>query len=381
MSYSFRLRPGMRYSDGRPVRASDFRRTFERLFRVRSPGLDYYAAIQGFVVCRRHPSGCDLARGVATDDTAGTVVFNLSKPDPDFLFKLTEFAFSAPVPPGVPERDAVYRPIPGTGPYKVASATKRKISFVRNPFFREWSHAAQPAGNPDRILWRFSTSHAQTIGWVESGQADWTVDLISPGELRAIRTRFPAQLHSNPLYAVEFFPLNSTVPPFNDLRVRQAFNFAIGRRKIVRMYGGSYVAEPACQPLIPGLTGYRRYCPYTVHPTPDGAYHGPDVVRALSGTRGERVDVWGASDEFVVPARMGYYAGAVLRSLRYRVRVHIRRLGQITDAMRPRFQLSTEGDWLPDYPAPSSYLPSFFGCGGGHSNEYVCNPRLDAEMR
>lgn len=48
--------------------------------------------------------------------------------------------------------------------------------------------------------------------------------------------------------------------------------------------------------------------------------------------------------------------------------------------MRRAFQLSTDGDWLPDYPAPSAYLPLFFGCGGSLSNGYTCDPKLDREM-
>jgi hypothetical protein len=46
------------------------------------------------------------------------VTFHLREPDPDFLSKLTVFAYSAPIPPGVPDRDASRTPVPGTGPYK-----------------------------------------------------------------------------------------------------------------------------------------------------------------------------------------------------------------------------------------------------------------------
>ena len=383
--YTFRLRPGIRYSDGRSVRASDFRRTFERLFRVNSLGLGDYAAIVGADACRRRPMSCDLSRGVVTDDRTGTVAFHLSRPDSDFLFKLADFGFSVPLPPGVPEHDTAYRALPGTGPYRITSANRGEIRFVRNPFFREWSHAAQPAGNPDTIVWRFSKSHERTIGWVEQGKADFSFDLIPPGELRSIRTQSPSQLHSNPMFAAEFLHLNTHAPPFDDIRVRRALNFAIDRRKIARMYGGSFVATPTCQPLVPGLLGYRRYCPYTRHPTGDGAYHGPDLARAkrlvaASGTRGERVDVWGASDEFVIPREETTYVAGVLRSLGYRAYVHLQRLGSITPGARRHHQMSTDGDWLPTYPAPSSYLPPFFSCDGGLGNGYACNPALDTLM-
>jgi peptide/nickel transport system substrate-binding protein len=48
--------------------------------------------------------------------------------------------------------------------------------------------------------------------------------------------------------------------------------------------------------------------------------------------------------------------------------------------MRKRFQLSVDGDWVASYPGPSSYLPQFFGCGGGNSNGYYCHPQLDHKM-
>jgi peptide/nickel transport system substrate-binding protein len=134
------------------------------------------------------------------------------------------------------------------------------------------------------------------------------------------------------------------------------------------------------------LPGYRRYCPYTLHPRADGTYTGPDLARArrlvaASGTAGERVDVWGMTDLPYVPGGITAYVAGVLHVLGYRIRIHLLPSASITEAMRERFQLSVDGDWVANYPAPSSYLPQFFGCGGGNGNGYYCNPRLDREMR
>ena len=54
-SYAFRLRRGIRYSDGRLLRASDFRRAIERLFRVGSQGADYFSGLVGSAACARVP--------------------------------------------------------------------------------------------------------------------------------------------------------------------------------------------------------------------------------------------------------------------------------------------------------------------------------------
>ena len=74
-------------------------------------------------------------------------------------------------------------------------------------------------------------------------------------------------------------------------------------------------------------------------------------------------------------------AGTSWRTTRYPIVLHEVPAGHFTHAFRRHIQLSVDGDWLPDYPAPSSYLPQFFGCGGGLTNGYVCNPELDRRMK
>jgi YVTN family beta-propeller protein len=384
-TYAFRIRPGIRYSNGQRLRASDFRRGIERLFRVRSPGATYYAGLVGAVVCTRHPATCDLSHGIVTDDATGSVVFHLIAPDPDFLFNLTQFAFSAPIPPGTPDHETDSGTVPGTGPYKIAFVSDTEIRFVRNPYFREWSHAAQPAGNPDVIVWRTVPTAQAAVTAVEHGRADWMYGQVPAAQYQQLELQDPAQLHSNPQFAVEFVPLNTHLAPFNDIRVRRALNYAIDRRKIAQLYGGPSFATPTCQVIAPGLPGYQRYCPYTLYPSPDGAWSAPDMALARrlvaqSGTLGERVDVWGSPDEGFIPPATAAYIAQVVRSLGYRVYLHLVPFASITEAMDRRFQLSVEGDWVANYPDPSSYLPSFFSCGGGTSNGYYCNPALDREM-
>jgi YVTN family beta-propeller protein len=384
-AYAFRIRPGIRYSDGQRLRASDFRRGIERLFRVHSPGTSYYAELVGAAACTQHPASCDLSGGIVTDDATGAVVFHLTAPDPDFLYNLTQFAFGAPIPPGTPDHETDSGAVPGTGPYKIASVSDTEIRFVRNPYFREWSHAAQPAGNPDAIVWRTVPTAQAAVTAVEHGQADWIYGQIPAAQYRQLELGDPAQLHSNPQFAVEFVPLNPHLAPFNDIRVRRALNYAINRLTIAQLYGGPDFATPTCQVIAPGLPGYRLYCPYTLHPRPGGAWSAPDMTRARqlvaqSGTLGERVDVWGSPDEGFIPPATPVYIAGVLRTLGYRVHLHLVPFASITEAMDERFQLSVEGDWLANYPDPSSYLPSFFGCGGGTSNGYYCNPALDREM-
>jgi hypothetical protein len=78
--------------------------------------------------------------------------------------------------------------------------------------------------------------------------------------------------------------------------------------------------------------------------------------------------VWGTTDQVGVPHQLPAYFASVLRSPGYRVRLRLVPSARMTSSLRRRIQLSVDGDWLADYPAPSAYVPQFFGCHGGLSN-------------
>jgi peptide/nickel transport system substrate-binding protein len=262
---------------------------------------------------------------------------------------------------------------------------RQEVVFRRNRYFQEWSHAAQPQGNPDVITLRILPSEQDVAYEISEGKADWTWDSIPPPELHALEVEDPSEVRSEPSFVVEFIPLNTHVPPFNSLLARRALNYAIDRQKIAQMYGGPMVATPTCQPLLPGLLGFERYCPYTMNPTSNGAWTAPDLTLAKrlvdeSGTKGDVVTVWGSPDEGAVPPQEAPYITQVLRSLGYRARLHMISFSLISGPMWAKFQISVDGDWTPDYPAPSSYLPAFFACNGSDSNGYYCNPAIDNEM-
>jgi len=146
-TYTFHLRPGIRYSTGALVKPSDVTHSFQRLFQLGSSGTSYYPAVAGAAACLKAPRSCDLSQGIVADDRAGTVTFHLTRPDPDFLYKLT-LAYADVLPASTPGRQA-RTPLPATGPYMITRYVPgRELLLVRNPRFREWSAAAQPTGNP-----------------------------------------------------------------------------------------------------------------------------------------------------------------------------------------------------------------------------------------
>jgi DNA-binding SARP family transcriptional activator/ABC-type transport system substrate-binding protein/streptogramin lyase len=328
-TYTFSLRPGIRYSDGRRVRASDFRRSFERLFSLRDPRAGaavFLTNVVGAQACIAARAGrCDLSQGIVADDPSGTLIIHLRTPDPSFLSDLVALPGRPipPVPPGTPFRAIGFVPIPGTGPYRIASASPHEVRYVRNPYFREWSHAAQPAGNPNEIVVRFGLSYAAEAREVEEGQADYSTDPIPTEMLTTFKARFPAQLHPATIPTTAFYPFNSRLRPFDDIRVRRALNLAIDRRALVDLYGGPDQATPTCQLLPPGIPGYHRDCPYTRSPGSAGKWTAPNLAEAkrlvaASGTRGAVVRI---ADSSSGNLSADHYIARVLRRLGYRASV------------------------------------------------------------
>lgn len=384
-TYTFRLRSGIRYSNGRYVRASDFRRELERVFRLRSPAAGYFADIVGAGACTQ--LRCNLVRGVVTNDNARTITFRLKEPEGDFLSNLTIEGIASPVPPGTPSKADGYRPIPSTGPYKVAAASKREIRYVRNPYFHEWSHAAQPAGNPDEIIMRFGLTEAQEVRAVEQGRADYTDDGVPASLLPQVEARFAGQLYRPPSTDTETLQLNTTLPPFNDLRVRQALNLAVDRSALVQFYGGSKAATPTCQVLPPGITGYVRYCPWTRNPRPDGRWRGPDLGRAsarvsAAGARGKPVTIWGPSDAPIGGADVVSYVVHLLRRLGFHARAHLipqDRFGLFSQRFfERRIQMTLPG-WGDS--TPYGFFGTWFLCSATFNHHWFCNRRLDRAIR
>jgi len=380
--YAFRLRPGIHYSEGRPLRASDFRRAIERLFRVGSPGAGNFTSIVGGAHCARAPHRCDLSDGIIATDATRTVTFRLAVPDSEFLHKLA-LGYAAPVPPGTPNREDP-NPIPGTGPYRIVRSTPSETRFARNPRFQEWSHAAQPAGYPDAIVWRYNLSASTQARAVQQGRADWMFEQI-PAKLRsAIAIHHPAQLRVSPVFGTEFLQINTRLRPFDHLAARRALNYAVDRAELVRLYGGRSLAIPTCQVLPPGLPGYRPYCPYTLHPSRDGRWTSPNLARArelvaASGTHGDRVIVSAFNDDSAFHKRVARYIAQVLRKLGYRARSETT-LSRSRNGIAASVQL-LPNTWFGGELGASDFLRGWFACDAPESRGWFCDPQLDQLMR
>jgi peptide/nickel transport system substrate-binding protein len=392
-TWTFRLRPGIKFSNGEVLTAEDVRATFERLFKIgNSPNAGtWYSVIAGGEACVKAPKTCDLSRGIVAD--GDSVTFHLTRGDPDFLYRLAmPFAFILPADTPAKNLDI---PPPGTGPYKwVKYAPQTEMRVERNPFFKEWSTDAQPPGLPDAIEQRFGLTVGAEVTQVERGQADWissSTDSIPSDRLDEIGTRYADQVHINPILATQYFAFNTRVAPFDNLKARQAVNFAVDREALGKIAGGPNLAEPTCQVLPPASKGYEPYCPYTANPN-GGRWIGPDMAKARqlveeSGTKGARVKV--TSETTDVNKGFGLYFVDLLNKLGYKASAQF----LSPEIEYPYVQNSNNkvqfaySAWYADYPAPSTFLEVLFSCDSFHPNSNsspniaeFCDRNIDAQM-
>jgi peptide/nickel transport system substrate-binding protein len=364
-AYTFELRRGISYSDGSLVQPEDFRRAVERLFELESPGAPYFTGVLGASSCRKGRR-CNLARGIVTDRVARTVSFRLSAPDADFPAKLAmPFAFAVPPKSGPRE---VSRPVPATGPYRIASyrAGAKTLRLVRNPRFREWSRDAQPDGFPDSIVFTWPHGFNEVVARVrdvERGKADLALaggPPIPKARLAELAVRYPNRLHVTPELSTIYYFLSTRVPPFSDPRAREAVRISWDRDALADAVGVGW--SPTCRILPRNFPGYRP-CPAGT-----GGVIALDRARRLvraSGTQGARVTVWTPS---AAPPELARYVGSLIQSLGYRASVNARyEAGQgpyfrIVTNPRTRAQIGF-GGWSLDFPSAEGFLRPLASCG------------------
>jgi peptide/nickel transport system substrate-binding protein len=392
-TFTFHLRSGITFSNGKPFKASDVRYTFERLFKIgQSPNAGtWYNVIVGGDACVKTPKTCSLAKGVVANDAANTVTFHLTRGDPEFLDKLAvPFAFILPT--GTSNKE-VQVPPPGTGPYYFAQYNPTKqIRLVRNKYFHVWSKDAQPAGSPDVIEMRFGLSVEAEVTEVENGQADWMFDTVPADRLNELSNKYAKQIYINPLTAVWYVAMNVRIAPFNNLKARQGVNYATDRNALVKIYGGPKLASPTCQVLPPNFPGYKPYCPYTANPSASGTWTGPDFAKGqqlvnASGTKGATIKV--NTDTADVDKAIGLYFVGLLNRLGYHAQ-----LQALSPAIQyPYCQNSKNkvqfcwSSWYQDYPAASDFLNVLLGCKSFVPNANAspniaefCNQPIQAQM-
>jgi peptide/nickel transport system substrate-binding protein len=347
--FKFTLRKGLKYSDGTAVKASDFRYTIERDFKMDSPGVGFFSDITGVI------GDNDVATtkkghisGIIADDSAGTIEIKLDQPRGDFLYILaTEFAHV--VPSGTPATDQSTKPIPATGPYMVQSYTpSRSFTIVRNPNYNN-QIPTMPSGNPDKVVGKIITDPVAAYQQVVSGKADYDFQPIPNDRLPEAQSKYKDQLKIYTNANTYYYAINNAIPPFNNIQARKAAQMAVDPNAIISgIYGG--LGRPTQNFLPPGYPQYKKI----------DAWHF-DLAKAKqlvqqSGTAGTTVDVYGPNED---PSKSTTeYLANQLTKIGYKTKLHL--LSHQVYFQTIGNQATKAGamftDWYQDYPHPLDWF-------------------------
>ena len=391
-TYVFKIRKGIKFSNGQDLGVKDVVASFQRIFKVSSPTAGgFYSVIVGADKCIKDPKTCTLEGGVIGDEAASTVTINLTRPDAEIFDKLA-LPHAAILPADSPTQDVGSKPLPGTGPYMFTTYDPNKgFTMARNPNFKVWSEQAQPDGYPDVVQYDFGLTEEAQVTAVQNGEADWMYDEPPADRLAEMGTKNKDQVHVTPLTAWWYVPMNNNLAPFDNIKVRQAVNYAIDRKALVNLFGGPVLASPVCQVLPPGFPGHEDYCPYTKDP--GTKWSAPDMEKAKklveeSGTKGMKITI--VPEDKTVAKSIGVYLQSVMNELGYDASVKpISPDIQFTYIQNTnnKVQMSVT-QWYQDYPAASDFLNILFGCSsftpGSDSSINMagfCDKDIDSKMQ
>jgi peptide/nickel transport system substrate-binding protein len=350
-TYTLFLRPGLKYSDGTPVKASDFTYAVERVFKVNSGGSPFYTGIVGAEKFSETKQGG--IPGIKTNDKTGEIVIDLTKPRGTFTNELG-LMFVAPVPPDTPNTNQSANPPPATGPYVITKSDPGKgWSYERNPYWEKANSEAMPdlpSGHMDKIEITVVRNASTQVNDIEQGRFDWMQSQPPPDRYPEVKSKYEGtQFRVEKTISTYYFWMNVNRPPFDDLKVRQAVNYAVDPAALERIYVGSLKGT---QQILPeGMPGYEKFELY-----PHNLAKAKEMIKEAAPADMD-VTVWG-DNEAENEAAVVYY-NDVLEQLGFNTTLKILNADNyftvIGNQSTPELDTGWS-DWFQDYPHPNDFL-------------------------
>ena len=335
--WTFRLRDGLTFSDGAPIRANLFPQLFTRVRDAENPSPHalLYTAVD---------------RIEAPD--AGTVRVVLAQPFPE-LPALFAHPSMAAVPMHIIDRKGegwtAERPLVVSGPYRLKSWTLNKeLRLESNP---RWHGGSPRIAN---IVWRPSGDSLSGMRTFLAGEADIAADF--PENRRSwLEKRYPGVAHVFPIFGTYYVTMNVRKPPFDNVDVRTALAMAVERRWIVKMLDSGN--PPAWGMVPPGLSGLRDWRPAWAEWPRARRLAEARRLLARAGYGPQRpLNFEFRFNSSAQHRRVAAALATMWRDLGVEARMLNSEAGLHFDAMqRGDFQIARAG-WLADLPAPENFL-------------------------
>lgn len=365
-TYTLFLRPGLKYSDGTPVKASDFPFSVERMIELNSPGSPFYLSIEGaeeFAETKEGP-----IPGIKTDDKTGEIVIELEKPRGTFENELA-LMFVALLPQGTPVEDMSADPAPGAGPYMITKSQPGKgWEYKRNPYWEKANGKAipdLPEGVVDGAKITVIRSEQSQVEDVENGTYDWMQNPPPSSRYAEVKENFEGtQFRVEPTISTYYFWMNTQEPPFDDVKVRQAVNFAVDDRALERIYAGQLSGSQ--QILPPGMPGHEEFELY-----PYDLAKAKQMIKEASPSDME-ITVW--TDDESPNNEAGEYFNEVLTDIGFDTTLKLLSADNYTsvigNASTPNLDAGW-ANWFQDYPHPNDFFqPLLAGESIAPTNNY-----------
>lgn len=351
-TYTLKLRKGLKYSDGSPIRASDFTHAVERTIGLNSIGSPFYvSAIVGAEDFQKTKKGG--ISGIETDDKTGEIVINLNVPRGTFVNELG-MLLVAPVPADTPMKNTTTDPPPATGPYEIVKVEPgRAWSYVRNPQWAKNNAKLMPdlpSGHVDKIEIKVVRNPSTQVSEVEQGTSDWMQSLVPADRYAEVKNKYEGtQFRTEPTNSTYYFWMNVEQPPFDDPKVRQAVNHAVSGAALERIYSGQLKAEQ--QILPPGMPGHKTFELYPY----DLAKAKKMIAEANPSDR--QISVW--TDTESPNKEAGEYYDDVLQKLGFDTTLKIINADDyftlIGNQSTPDLDTGWS-NWFQDYPHPNDFF-------------------------
>jgi peptide/nickel transport system substrate-binding protein len=279
LTWTYHLKPGIKFEDGTPVTSQDVKYGVERTYAkdVLPNGPGYFQLLLTDPTYPgpykdKAPDKLGLT-GVTTPD-ASTIVFHLQKPFADFDY-VAAIPQTAPVPPAK-DTGANYQLHPvSTGPYMFQSYTLNKqYVLIKNP---NWSAASDPNAKQlvDKIVFNLNVN-ADTIDQnLLHNFAD--IDQAGTGVQAAARSQIlssPSLMKNadNPITGFGWFTyINQKVAPLTNVHCRRAVEYAADKVAYQTAYGGPVAGGAIASTVMPPtIVGYQKFDLYNALSQPHG---------------------------------------------------------------------------------------------------------------
>jgi peptide/nickel transport system substrate-binding protein len=283
-TWTYKLKPGIKYEDGTPVRAQDVKYDVERtLDKDTFPnGPTYFGDFldtKGYTSPYKDKTPGKLGlKAIETPDDS-TVIFHLKKPFSGFDY-FAMLPATIPVPQAKDTGAKYKMHVVSTGPYKFESYTPGKsLNLVRNT---NWDPSTDPNRKqlPDRIQVQVGVNADDLDNRLIAGSVDTDIQDTGLGAAAAAKVQSNANLKKNadaaPIARLDYLALSSSVPPFDNVHCRRAVEYATDKQSMQTAYGGPLsggdVATHLMMPMIPGNQD--------INPYPSGPGNHGDVAKA-----------------------------------------------------------------------------------------------------